>query len=353
MSEPTAFGGLLVFGSETFGGPGPEQLSVPSAPDSPLGGFVVFGRQTFGSPLLAAIEGGPTAATGVLQMYTWPLGPVDVGDTVTVAVQVLTSTGAPATPDQVGAVVCSVTVAGVATALDVSAMGQGVFQASWTAERAGTHTVAWLGAGGVLGAGQVWADAVPVVAVEGSFISVGQALAHLRAAGIIQTHEDREQLRWLCRVACEGLERDIGRIIARRVVREDVEPGGSTAVLLTQTPVLELVSVGGTAVVADSHRVDRYGILRSRAGWPASVWGSFAVEYLAGMDPVPAVLQKVALNAVQRMWQTSQNSPHPAFDGGGGGGGGDFAATAMMSALGQLTPVEWNAYQSYKAPGVA
>jgi hypothetical protein len=311
---------------------------------------IFFGGELFGADL-ALGQSTPVGAApvGLVAMVSWP-SVVDVGDTVTVVVEARTSDG---TPGDVDTMLASVAVGGTSIDLTPHALSPGRWQAQFVASAAGTPVVAFLASGGVVGTGQVYADAVQVATVEGSFISVAQALAHLRASSIIVKHDDREQLRWLCRVACQAMERDLGRVIARRTITEEVDARG--AVILNYSPVISLTSVAGDGapMAGDTVRVDQHGILRTRTAWPSTAWGTITVTYVAGMDQAPAILQKVALNAVQRMWQTSQNSPHPAFGDAGGGGGAEFAATALMAAAGHLTPVEYGAYLSYRQSGVA
>ncbi len=225
----------------------------------------------------------------------------------------------------------------------------GVYTAAYTTTQYGTHGIRWV-------AGPPWPavleDTAEVTAYA-PFISEAQALAHLRAAGTITSSPDQDQLRWLCLIACRAVERDLGRSISRQTIVEEHDSTKS-ALILRQTPVQSITSVAcdGTTLDPTGYRVGLDGILRSRAGWQSGSWGIITVTYVAEMRPVPVVLQKIALNAVQRMWQTSQNAPHPAF-GDSGGGGGDFAATAILSQLGRLTPVEYGAYLSYKSTGIA
>ena len=61
------------------------------------------------------------------------------------------------------------------------------------------------------------------------------------------------------------------------------------------------------------------------------------------VNPPPTV-RKVALNAVQGMWQSSQQAAHPSME--------EFAAEAVGIAQGALTPVEQAAYNSLRAVGI-
>lgn len=200
--------------------------------------------------------------------------------------------------------------------------------------------------------GGVHETVVTVADTYTPFISADDALAHLRARGTIVSDTDMEQLRWLCLVACRAIEADLGRAISRQTVIEEHDAVKSS-LILRRTPVASVTSVvvDGTTASAADYQCGAGGILRSMSGW-GGTWGIATVTYVAVMDPAPEVLRKVALNSVQRMWQTSQNAPHPAF-GDSLGGGGDFAATAVLSQLGHLTPVEYGAYLSFKSTGIA
>lgn len=195
--------------------------------------------------------------------------------------------------------------------------------------------------------GGVYESTVTVESTTVPFISTDEALAHMRARGVIVKDSDMEQLRWLCLVACRAIERDLGRAISRQVIVEEHDVHKSSLVLHWD-PVLSITSidVDGTVLDPSSYRLGLDGIVKSRFGWGwgGTSFGVVTVAYVAGMTTVHEVLRKVALNSVQRMWQTSQNAPHPAF----GDGGGDFSAADIASQLGRLTPVEMGAYMSFK-----
>jgi hypothetical protein len=67
------------------------------------------------------------------------------------------------------------------------------------------------------------------------------------------------------------------------------------------------------------------------------------VVYVAGPTDPPRIARKVALNGVERMWQSSQQTAHPMLDD-------VSAAEAVFTAAGTLTPLEMGAYNSLRVP---
>jgi hypothetical protein len=206
-----------------------------------------------------------------------------------------------------------------------------------------------------------WATTVPTTAEDDMFvaerpasliINVDEAVAHLRASGVLTSDPDREQLQWLCLVASDAVERDLGRIIARRTVTE-VYDGGRSSLLLRSTPVISITSVteSGTVLGSGDYVVNlATGVLyRGSTLVPWNFWWgrqNVTVVYVAGYADPPKVVRKVALNGVQRMWEQSQQASHPALD--------DVSAyEAVFIAAGSLTPLELGAYNSLKAVGIA
>lgn len=188
--------------------------------------------------------------------------------------------------------------------------------------------------------------------VANSFIDTDEALAHLRAGGVIVTAADLEQLRWLCSVACGAVQDDLGRTIARATKTQTFD-GGCSALLLTHTPVISITSIveSGITLAATDYTANLSAGIIYRGGQqsPRSwLWGrqNIVATTAAGYTDPPRIARKVALNAVQRMWQSSQQMPHPYLDDVG-------AQDAIFSAAGTLTPLELAAYNSLRAPGFA
>jgi hypothetical protein len=205
-----------------------------------------------------------------------------------------------------------------------------------------------------------WATTVPTTAEDDVFVaerpasllvSVDEAVNHLRAAGIITSDADRETLQWLCMVATDAVERDLGRVVVRRTVTETLD-GGRSTVVLNSTPVISVTTVteNGSSLTGSDYIVRRTGMLQRGTSvyastW-ASGWGNVAVTYVAGYADPPRVARKVCLNVVQGMWQESQQAPHPGLD--------EFSDAGVFAATGALTSQEKAAYDSLRAlTGVA
>lgn len=183
-----------------------------------------------------------------------------------------------------------------------------------------------------------------------AFIDTDEALAHLRAQGVIVTPADMEQLRFLCQIASTAIEDDLGRAICRRTVVDAFDGGRSWLKLRTQ-PVQSVTTVveNGVTLTATDYVLDStLGVLYRGAPATPRWWypalQSTVVTYVVGMPIPPRVARKVALNAVERMWSHSQQSAHPAFD--------ELAAEAVIPSA-VLTPVELGAYENLRVPGIA
>jgi hypothetical protein len=238
------------------------------------------------------------------------------------------------------------TAAGTTVTLPPAVTGNLVYD--FTTTQAGLHSVHW-------------ATTVPSTAEDDLFIaerpasmlvSVDEAVAHLRASGVLTSDSDREQLQWLCSAATDAVERDLGRVFTRRTFTE-VYDGGDVAIVLRQSPVISITSVTDSAVglsAADYTLDPATGILYR--GSTSSYWTRFTtgrqsvtVTYVAGYTDPPRVARMVALSIVQSMWQTSQQASHPLLE--------ESADLAIFSAAGSLNSYLQRAYDSLRAPAVA
>lgn len=197
-------------------------------------------------------------------------------------------------------------------------------------------------------AGGATTSFVETLDVGASLVTTDEAIRHLRAAGIITSESDLEQLQWLCFVATDAVERDLDLVIAQRSITSTFD-GGCTYLRLKRPPraddggaiTISSVTVDGGAVTDYVLRKTGWRLMRtSCAAWS---WGveNISVTYTAGCVNPPRVVRKVCLNAVQGMWQESQQAFHPELD--------QFADSAVAVAAGALTPVERNAYDSLRS----
>jgi hypothetical protein len=229
---------------------------------------------------------------------------------------------------------------------------------STTAALVGGHDVAMTATGGGLGSVvKKWSDAFTTIAPGGLLVSADDALTHLRASGVIKGAGDLDQLRWLCYLATQAVAGDLGRAVVRETVTEKHD-GDVRALKLRRTPVRSITSVteNGT-VLSATDGVDwtldaspRTGLLwrgGTYAGEESTIeWAcgraNITVVYVAGYSPTPAVVRHVALEAVARLWQTSQQAGHDLVD--------DVTAdAAVFSAQMSLPGPDKAAYDNLRA----
>jgi hypothetical protein len=276
--------------------------------------------------------------------------PIDLGDSKTRSINLTNAAGAAADADSLPtyAVTLFDGTAGISPTVVHGVTGE--YYVVYPTVQVGLHQEVWSATVG--GVPVVIRRNFTVEQVANSFIDTDEALAHLRASGVIVSAADLEQLRWLCSVACGAVQDDLGRTIARASKTQTFD-GGRTAVLLGHTPVMSITTVteNGTTVAGTGYTANLSAGILYRGGQQSPQpwsWGvqNVVVTYVAGYTDPPRIARKVALNGVQRMWQSSQQMPHPYLDDVG-------AQEAIFGAAGTLTPLELAAYNSLRAPGFA
>jgi hypothetical protein len=183
-------------------------------------------------------------------------------------------------------------------------------------------------------------------------VTVDEAVAHLRAAGIVTSSADLDQLQWLCMVATDAVERDLGRALTRRTVTE-VYDGGRPEIILRQSPVISITSVTDSLVslAASGYTLDQSNGILYRGStstyWTPFTYGrqSVSVTYVAGYLDPPRAARMVALTIVQSLWQESQQAGHPLID--------ESAGVDLFAAVGSLNSYLQRAYDSLRAPAIA
>lgn len=275
--------------------------------------------------------------------------PIDLGDSITRSINLTNTAGAAVNADSTPtyAVTLPDGTAGASPTVQTTVTGE--YYVVYPTLQSGLHQEVWSAVVG--GVTVVIRDNFTVESSLGSFISTGEALAHLRASGVIVKPADLEQLRGLCQVACDAVHRDLGRVIARRNVTETFD-GGRSALVLTSTPVISLTTVveSGITLAATDYTANlAVGIVYRGGQLSPRYWQlgtqSITVTYVAGYTDPPRIARKVALNGVARMWQASQQMPHPALD--------DLGAESVFTVLGTLTPLELGAYNQLRSIGIA
>lgn len=186
--------------------------------------------------------------------------------------------------------------------------------------------------------------------VGSGVVTVDEALAHLRAVGIITSEGDLDYLQWLTFVATDAIEADLRRAIMPRTVVETYDGHGSNVLILRSMPVLSVTSIveNGTAVTDYSVRNDAgllyRGTAPAAAAWSAG-WQNITVTYRAGYNNPPSYVRKVALNMIQAAWQGSQQAPHPALS--------EFNEADVFEAQSTLSELERRAYDSLRVVSFA
>jgi hypothetical protein len=223
----------------------------------------------------------------------------------------------------------------------------GLLVVDFTPAQVGLHSVHWATTGPTTAED----DMFVAERAAGLLISVDEAIANLRATGQISSDPDREQMQWLCLVASDAVERDLGRIIVRRTVVETYD-GGRDTIALRSTPAISITTVteSGTSLVSTDWLLDaKAGFLyRGTASILSWAWGrqNIVVTYVAGYADPPRAVRAVALALVQALWQESQVAAHPLLDESG-------LEVPIVSAISGLPAPLRQAYESLRAAGVA
>lgn len=256
-------------------------------------------------------------------------------------------------------VTATATVDGVTSAATITNTGTGTYAIDYpTGSIEGPVTIVVSATGGALASVvRRFEDTFTVVAPGGLLVSADDALNHLRARKVIAGAADVDQLRWLCLVATDAVARDLGRAVVREVVVEK-HSGGDYHLRLRRTPVRSVTSVVESGVtLSGGEDVDftlddnaNTGLLYRGSTTSTSRWAcgrrNITVTYVAGYARAPHVLRKVALDVVERAWQTSQQAAHVLVD--------DVTADgAVFAAVGTLTAPERGAYESLRSVGIA
>lgn len=288
---------------------------------------------------------------------------VDQGETYSFRLKVTDASGvagAPGSPPTVAVTLPDNTTASPT----VTPNGTGIYDVDLATTILGRYSWTATATGGVLGtAVRKWAGVLDVEDPATLLIDTSDALAHLRASGVIVSSADLEQLRWLCHVATDAVERDLGLVLVRRTITDTFDGDGRRDLQLRRVPpsVAETGYLTVSAVVENGITLtaNDYVLRRSdwtlrrgtslgyywRGWWPGTE--NVSITYTVGCTNPPPILRKVALNGVQRMWQASQQSPHPQLEDVSGDVGSFVPA-------GTLTPLELGAYNNLRAgPGVA
>lgn len=272
---------------------------------------------------------------------------IEIGDPVPFTVKVRTSGGA--LVDAGATPVLTITLYdGTTSTPAVTRTSLGTYSASWTATIDGVHSYRWVVTdptnGGVFG------DVFVVEAADYlPFVSLDEQLTFMAAKDVITVPAKLEELRGFVRVACSAVELDTGRKISPQTLT--VTRDGGSPLIQLPTPLISVTSLTDTGVtLAPADYVANLSaglIYRGSATaprWFSTGYQNVVAVVRAGMRNPHPVLRKVAKNGAQRMWQGSQQMPHPAMD--------DLDVEEQVRA-GVLTPLEFQAYEKLKVGGFA
>lgn len=265
---------------------------------------------------------------------------MDLGDTLPFRADVYNQDGGTLTNAQTATLTVNLPDGTTATPAVPAPSSTGKYAVDYptsTASPQGRYVGQWL----FTFAGGATTSYVETFDVGSSLVTLDEALDHLRANDVIVAEADQEKLHWLCLVATEAVELDLRRTIMPRTLTESFN--GGYPLICLRLPVLSVTSVVEDGVAAADFLVDSdAGLLYKdnlRSLWS---WGlqNVTVTYRAGYNSPPRVVRKVALNAIQGMWQTSQQAPHPAL--------AEFNDVDLQNATATLTPLEQAAYNSLR-----
>jgi hypothetical protein len=237
--------------------------------------------------------------------------PYDLGDTVRLIGYSRDPAGALATADTA---VLTVTLPDGTTATPTvgDADPDGTYTVDYVTEQPGRHVYRWRFTGPASAHVDVF-DVRPAAPLY--VISLAEAKGQLNMEN---TTAKDEQIRRVIEATTTAIEDHIGQVIIRREFTETVR-GGGRSVLLTHTPVAELVSLatvdGARTWDVDTLHVDpATGIVESLRG--EQLHGRMTAVYTAGPAVIPANVSEAAEIIVQHLWQTTRGTSGAPRPGG-------------------------------------
>lgn len=281
---------------------------------------------------------------------------IDLGEQTTRSVRVTNAAGAAVDADLLPTYVVTLPsgLAGAAPAVQNAGLGE--YYVVYMTTVAGLHADRFTAV--VAGETVTFPDSFTVEESWPSLVSVAEALHELRGTETITDPDDLEKLRDICRSATDAVERDRGLVFVRRTYT-DTWDGGRGELRLRKRPprpgdggtitVTSLTESGVTLTEGTDFIVRRQrwtiarGTSTSRRSWAPGI-ENIALTYTATCNPPPWIARQVCLQTILRMWQVSQQMPHPAVD--------DVSADfAVFAATAALTETQRNAYDAL-TPGL-
>ncbi|MFI6103163.1 hypothetical protein [Streptomyces sp. NPDC051310] len=254
--------------------------------------------------------------------------PYDLGAVVPLGTTVRDGAGALA---NAGSMTLAITLpdSTTVTVSPVTPASTGTYTYDYTTTQAGRHTVRWLATGVNAGA---YTDVFDVsAAASTALFSLAEAKRHLNLTTTTQDDEVRE---WIA-TTTEAVEFFVGPVIVRSVT-EDHHFTRASALVLRQTPVLEVtmlagILTGGTSYLAADLALDSAsGVVQRLDG--ATLSGPLRITYTAGRRVVPPAIRAAAKIILQHLWRTQQGPGRPQR------GLDDFDVNEPIPGLGYAIP---------------
>lgn len=231
----------------------------------------------------------------------------DLGDVVTVSVNVKDSTGAAA---NAGSMALTITLPdGSTQSPSITNAPTGTYTATYSTSQVGRHLVRWVATGTNAGAYTDVFDVLDPALMP--IVSLADVKAHLN----ITTTTDDEEIRRTLAVATEMAERHCNRPLRRKTVVETYTTDDTEAIVLRSVPVVSVTTVveNGVTLSASDYVLDPVAGLLYRGTtlaeyeWVETRQG-VTVTYVAGYLDPPQVAQQAVLELTRHLWQTQRGN---------------------------------------------
>lgn len=258
--------------------------------------------------------------------------PSVVGSVVPLDVSITNDTGTAIDPQSI---ICTITRPDDTTVTPAVANPEvGTYTVDYVPSQAGMHQVVWT----VTGPALVLPDVFHVQpALPGFIISLASAKAACNITATVTKHDAK--LRGLIAGVTIAIEDHLGEAIIRRRVTEDIRTDWDDEIVLTATPVRQLVSVtaldgsGDTWTLSELHVDKNSGVVTRLSGY-RRFYGLLRWVYDVGYVIVPANYTEAAEIIIMHLWETrrpTQRTPAP-------GGLQDSMTTTYAGSFGYAIP---------------
>ncbi|MEV5607012.1 hypothetical protein [Streptomyces sp. NPDC052225] len=217
----------------------------------------------------------------------------------------------------------------LATPVTEATTPAGTYQADYVTTLPGRHTVRWQ----FTSPAHAYSDTFDVrPSTPTAILSLADAKQHLNIA----SSRDDDEIRFWSEAATRAVEFFVGPVVVRQVVEEHHDRQ-ATALVLRQTPVIELTAVEAIGAGAASYAVQDLvvdlvtGVIARHDG--GLLRGPLRFTYTAGRRVVDTNITAGARIILEHLWRTQRPSR-----GGLAGGGEDYSVTEPIPGLGYAVP---------------